>query len=66
MNPEFPNHVYRLQKALYGLKQALLVWYDRFSEILLLKGYRRGGAGKTLFVKRSQSHVLLVQVYVDR
>ncbi|GJS14133.1 retrovirus-related pol polyprotein from transposon TNT 1-94 [Tanacetum coccineum] len=26
VDPDFPDHVYRLKKALYGLKQALRVW----------------------------------------
>lgn len=30
-NPEFPNHVYKLDKALYGLKQAPRAWYERLS-----------------------------------
>ncbi|GJZ20451.1 retrovirus-related pol polyprotein from transposon TNT 1-94 [Tanacetum coccineum] len=35
VNPDFPNHVYRLQKALYGLKQASQAWGD----ILLIQVY---------------------------
>ncbi|GKA77652.1 retrovirus-related pol polyprotein from transposon TNT 1-94 [Tanacetum coccineum] len=29
IDPEFPDHVYRLKKALYGLKQAPRAWYDK-------------------------------------
>nr|GEY46480.1 retrovirus-related Pol polyprotein from transposon TNT 1-94 [Tanacetum cinerariifolium] len=34
VDPDFPNHVYRLKKALYGLKQAPRAWYDKFSSFL--------------------------------
>ncbi|GJS62023.1 retrovirus-related pol polyprotein from transposon TNT 1-94 [Tanacetum coccineum] len=29
VDPDFPDHVYRLKKALYGLKQALRAWMQR-------------------------------------
>ncbi|GJW39820.1 retrovirus-related pol polyprotein from transposon TNT 1-94 [Tanacetum coccineum] len=35
IDPEFPDHVYRLKKALYGLKQAPRAWGD----ILLVQVY---------------------------
>ncbi|GJZ55236.1 retrovirus-related pol polyprotein from transposon TNT 1-94 [Tanacetum coccineum] len=35
VDPENPNHVYKLKKALYGLKQALRAWYDLLSSFLL-------------------------------
>ena len=38
----FPNHVLRLKKALYGLKQAPKAWYDRLTQDLLDKGFKRG------------------------
>ncbi|GJS35018.1 retrovirus-related pol polyprotein from transposon TNT 1-94 [Tanacetum coccineum] len=28
VDPDFPDHVYRLKKARYGLKQAPRAWYD--------------------------------------
>lgn len=31
LDPQFPNHVCRLQKALYGLKQVLSAWFQRLS-----------------------------------
>ncbi|GJX29777.1 retrovirus-related pol polyprotein from transposon TNT 1-94 [Tanacetum coccineum] len=35
VDPDNPNHMYRLKKALYGLKQAPRVWYDLLSSFLL-------------------------------
>ncbi|GJT15459.1 retrovirus-related pol polyprotein from transposon TNT 1-94 [Tanacetum coccineum] len=35
VDPENPNHVYKLKKALYGLKQAPRAWYDLHSSFLL-------------------------------
>ena len=60
-----PNHVYKLDKALYGLKQARRAWYDRQSQFLLSKGYKRGEVDKTLFTLIERNHILLVHVYVD-
>ncbi|GJS83149.1 retrovirus-related pol polyprotein from transposon TNT 1-94 [Tanacetum coccineum] len=28
VDPDFPNHVYRLKKALYGLKQSPKAWFE--------------------------------------
>ncbi|GKA22571.1 retrovirus-related pol polyprotein from transposon TNT 1-94 [Tanacetum coccineum] len=35
VDPDFPDHVYRLKKALYGLKQAPQAWYDKLSSFLI-------------------------------
>ena len=50
-DPTHPEHVYKLKKALYGLKQALRSWYEKLSNYLFKKGYSRGGADRTLFIK---------------
>ena len=50
-DPHFPGHVLRLKKALYGLKQAPRAWYDRLTHYLLNRGFKRGYADRTLFVK---------------
>ena len=50
-NPDFPDHVFKLQKALHGLKQAPRAWYERLSKFLLENGFRGGQINKTLFIK---------------
>ncbi|GJU47649.1 copia protein [Tanacetum coccineum] len=35
VDPDFPNHVYRLKKAIYVLKQAPQAWYDKLSSFLV-------------------------------
>ncbi|CAM8927908.1 unnamed protein product [Rhodiola kirilowii] len=64
-DPERQDCVYVLDKAVYGLKQAPRVWYERLSEYLLAHGYERGKVDKTLFLLRTNKHLLIVQVYVD-
>ncbi|KAJ9566501.1 hypothetical protein OSB04_002467 [Centaurea solstitialis] len=65
VDPNFPDHVYKLNKALYGLKQAPRAWYDTLSTFLLSKGFERGKIDSTLFLKKYPKHILLVQIYVD-
>ncbi|GKA69372.1 retrovirus-related pol polyprotein from transposon TNT 1-94 [Tanacetum coccineum] len=65
IDPEFPDHVYRLKKALYGLKQAPRAWYDKLSSFLIENGFTKGIVDPTLFTRRHGEDILLVQVYVD-
>ncbi|GJV20868.1 retrovirus-related pol polyprotein from transposon TNT 1-94 [Tanacetum coccineum] len=53
IDPEFPDHVYRLKKALYGLKQAPCVWYDKLSSFLIEWSLRMG---ELKFFLRLQVH----------
>ena len=62
---QHPNHVFKLKKALYELKQAPRQWYERLSNFILSHGYERGMIDKTLFIKKSNSEIILVQIYVD-
>ncbi|CAM8889977.1 unnamed protein product [Rhodiola kirilowii] len=64
-DPDRQDCVYVLDKAVYGLKQAPRVWYERLSEYLLAHGYERGKVDKTLFLLRTNKHLLIVQIYVD-
>nr|GEV67245.1 ribonuclease H-like domain-containing protein [Tanacetum cinerariifolium] len=65
IDPEFPNHVYRLKKALYGLKQVLHAWYVKLSSFLIKHGFTKGIVDSTLFTRHHGRDILLVQVYVD-
>nr|GEV58651.1 copia protein [Tanacetum cinerariifolium] len=60
-----PNYVYKLKKALYGLKQAPKAWYDKLKAFLTKHEYSMGMVDNTLFTKKSKSHLIIVQVYVD-
>ncbi|PWA78868.1 Retrovirus-related Pol polyprotein from transposon TNT 1-94 [Artemisia annua] len=65
VDPERPNHVYRLKKALYGLKQAPRAWYDTLSKFLLANQFTKGVVDPTLFTRKLGEHRLHVQIYVD-
>jgi len=54
-----------LKKALYGLKQAPRQWYEKLSNFRLSHGYERGMIDKTFFIKKSNSEIILMQIYVD-
>nr|GEY75866.1 hypothetical protein [Tanacetum cinerariifolium] len=60
-----PNHVYRLKKALYGLKQAPKAWYDRLKAFLIKHDYIMGMVDNTLFNKKKDPNLIIVQIYVD-
>nr|GFC05750.1 retrovirus-related Pol polyprotein from transposon TNT 1-94 [Tanacetum cinerariifolium] len=59
------SHVFKLKKALYGLKQAPRAWYDEFSTFLLQNHFFKGTTDPTLFIRRFDNDMLVVQVYVD-
>ena len=68
--PGFENHshidyVYKLNKALYGLKQAPRAWYERLSKFLIENHFVRRSVDTTLFIKRKNQDILVVQIYVD-
>ncbi|GJT64375.1 retrovirus-related pol polyprotein from transposon TNT 1-94 [Tanacetum coccineum] len=65
VDPENPNHVYKLKKALYGLKQAPRAWYDLLSLFPLSQKFSKGTVDPTLFIRREGNDILLVQIYVD-
>ena len=64
-NFDFPNHIFKLSKALYELKQALRAWYERLGKFLLEKGFSKGKVDTTLFIKKSNYDLLIVQIYID-
>jgi len=65
VDPNFPNHVYKLKKALYDLKQAPKAWYEKLTKFLVNQGYRKGGTYKTLFVKEENGRLMISQIYAD-
>nr|GEU61269.1 hypothetical protein [Tanacetum cinerariifolium] len=60
-----PNHVYKLKKALYGLKQAPRAWYNILSSFLISQDFSEGSVDPTMFIRRDEKELLLVQIYVD-
>nr|GFA43717.1 copia protein [Tanacetum cinerariifolium] len=65
VDPDNPNQLYKLKKALYGLKQAPRAWYDMLSLFLLSQDFSKGSVDPTLFIRRNDNDLLLVQIYVD-
>ncbi|GJS85240.1 retrovirus-related pol polyprotein from transposon TNT 1-94 [Tanacetum coccineum] len=62
---DHPSHVYKLKQALYGLKQAPRAWYDELSMFLVQNHFLKGTIDPTLFIRRFDDNILVVQVYVD-
>ncbi|GJY14315.1 retrovirus-related pol polyprotein from transposon TNT 1-94 [Tanacetum coccineum] len=65
VDPDNPNHVYKLKKALYGLKQAPRALYDMLSSFLISQDFYKGLVDPTMFIRKEGKELLLVQVYVD-
>ncbi|KAK2457617.1 hypothetical protein QL285_004869 [Trifolium repens] len=65
VDPNLPDHVYRLKKALYWLKQASRAWYERLTKFILQQGYKKGETDKTLFVRQEKGKLMIAQIYVD-
>nr|GEZ77179.1 retrovirus-related Pol polyprotein from transposon TNT 1-94 [Tanacetum cinerariifolium] len=59
VDPDNPNHVYKLKKALYGLKQASRAWYDMLSSFLLSQDFSKGLVDPTLFIRKNDNDLLL-------
>nr|GFA61000.1 putative ribonuclease H-like domain-containing protein [Tanacetum cinerariifolium] len=64
-DPKNPDKVYKVVKALYGLHQAPRAWYETLATYLLENRFQRGTIDQTLFIKKQQKDILLVQTYVD-
>ncbi|GJV89859.1 retrovirus-related pol polyprotein from transposon TNT 1-94 [Tanacetum coccineum] len=65
VNFENLNHVFKLKKALCSLKQTPKAWYDRLKAFLLNHKYTMGLVDNTLFTEKRDSHIIIVQIYVD-
>ncbi|GJY00364.1 retrovirus-related pol polyprotein from transposon TNT 1-94 [Tanacetum coccineum] len=46
-------------------EQAHKAWYDRLKAFLIKHEYSMGMVDNTLFTKKSKSHLIIVQIYVD-
>nr|GEX71203.1 putative ribonuclease H-like domain-containing protein [Tanacetum cinerariifolium] len=64
-DPKNPDKVYKVVNALYGLHQAPRAWYETLATYLLENRFHRGTIDQTLFIKKQQKDILLVQFYVD-
>nr|GEV19865.1 uncharacterized mitochondrial protein AtMg00810-like [Tanacetum cinerariifolium] len=64
IDADHPSHVYKLKKALYGLKQAPRAWYDELSMFLLQNHFFKCTIEPTLFIRRFNNDILVIQVYV--
>ncbi|GJT00182.1 retrovirus-related pol polyprotein from transposon TNT 1-94 [Tanacetum coccineum] len=60
VDPDHPNHVYKLKKALYGLKQAPRAWYDLLPKFLLSQKFSKGAVDPTLFTRKEGKDILLL------
>ncbi|GJU36158.1 retrovirus-related pol polyprotein from transposon TNT 1-94 [Tanacetum coccineum] len=66
VDPEFPNHIYRLKKeTVRSLNQSSAAWYDKLSSFLIKHHFTKGIVDSTLFTRRHGDDILLVQIYVD-
>ena len=61
---KYPDYVFKLTKALYSLKQAPRAWYERLSSFLLQNNFKRGKVDTTLFIKNTDTDMIIVQIYV--
>ena len=61
----FPRHICKLKRAIYGLKQAPRAWVHRFNSFLLSHGFVCSHADPSIFVARTDSHILVLLLYVD-
>ena len=54
--------LFKLNKALYGINQAPRAWYEKLSSFLIKHGYDRGNVDTTLFIKRMNKEMIVVQI----
>ncbi|GJY54419.1 retrovirus-related pol polyprotein from transposon TNT 1-94 [Tanacetum coccineum] len=60
VDPDNPNHVYKLKKALYGLKQAPRAWHDMLSSFLISQDFSKGSVDPTMFICKEGKELLLI------
>ena len=62
---EFSKHVFKLTNALYELKQTFRVWYERLNSFLLENEFSKGKVETTVFIKKFNNDLFIVQIYID-
>ena len=55
----------KLQRSLYGLKQSGRMWFNRLSEYLIQKGYVNNSLCPCVFIKKTTSESVIIDIYVD-
>ncbi|XP_021984785.1 uncharacterized mitochondrial protein AtMg00810-like [Helianthus annuus] len=65
LDPQFPDHVGKLNKALYGLQQAPRARFRRLSDFLNRSGFTSSRADPSLFIFNKGTCAMYVLVYVD-
>ncbi|GJT68076.1 retrovirus-related pol polyprotein from transposon TNT 1-94 [Tanacetum coccineum] len=60
VDPDNPNHVYKLKKALYGLKQAPRAWYDMLSSFMISQDFSKGLVDPTMFIRKEGKELFLI------
>ena len=63
--PGQEEKVYLLKKAMYGLKQPPRGWYNNMDGHLLSQGFEKSLGESTLYVKKLDSNLVIVSLYVD-
>ena len=59
------NSVCKLQRSLYGLKQTGRQWYEKLSTFLISQNYILSSTDHSLFLKRHDTNITIILVYVD-
>lgn len=64
VDPEYSNHVCRLNKAIYGVKQAPRAWYIELRTYLLSVDFINSVSDTSLFIRKGINPIYVL-VYVD-
>lgn len=64
-DPNYPDHVVKVNKAIYGLKQAGHLWNKRIDEVLKKVGFKQLICDQTLYTRRKDDVVTYLLLYVD-
>ena len=64
-DPQFPQHVCKLQKAIYGISQTPHAWYTKLRNFLLSIGFIMSKSDSSLFIHSKKMFIVFLLVYVD-